>query len=126
MTPLVGTRLIGGMYTGRVQQRAVCWTRAAWKPTVRQGVPYGPPLETVALRFYLSGPALENLTILVGPSVRSAGLTGSCTDPRHGPIRHMVRVGGLRIGYALAALGVAPERIYVDQGLTGTHRARPS
>ncbi|HEV8648901.1 MAG TPA: recombinase family protein [Actinomycetes bacterium] len=47
---------------------------------------------------------------------------------------------GLRIGYArvstdaqdltaqrdaLAALGVAPERIYVDHGLTGTTRARP-
>jgi DNA invertase Pin-like site-specific DNA recombinase len=47
---------------------------------------------------------------------------------------------GLRIGYArvstdaqdltaqrdaLAALGVAPERIYVDHGLTGTNRARP-
>ena len=27
---------------------------------------------------------------------------------------------------ALAALGVAPERIYVDHGLTGTTRARPS
>jgi DNA invertase Pin-like site-specific DNA recombinase len=26
---------------------------------------------------------------------------------------------------ALSALGVAPERIYVDQGLTGTNRARP-
>ena len=26
---------------------------------------------------------------------------------------------------ALAALGVAPERIYVDHGLTGTNRARP-
>ncbi|HEV2809121.1 MAG TPA: recombinase family protein [Acidimicrobiales bacterium] len=25
----------------------------------------------------------------------------------------------------LAALGVAPERIYVDQGLTGTNRERP-
>jgi DNA invertase Pin-like site-specific DNA recombinase len=49
-------------------------------------------------------------------------------------------VSGLRIGYArvstdeqdltaqrdaLAALGVAPERIYVDHGLTGTNRARP-
>ncbi len=26
---------------------------------------------------------------------------------------------------ALTALGVAPERIYVDHGLTGTNRARP-
>ncbi len=26
---------------------------------------------------------------------------------------------------ALARLGVAPERIYVDHGLTGTSRARP-
>lgn len=26
---------------------------------------------------------------------------------------------------ALDALGVDPERIYVDHGLTGTHRARP-
>jgi DNA invertase Pin-like site-specific DNA recombinase len=49
-------------------------------------------------------------------------------------------VTGLNIGYArvstegqdltarrnaLAALGVAPERIYVDHGLTGTNRARP-
>lgn len=49
-------------------------------------------------------------------------------------------MSGLRIGYArvstdeqdltaqrdaLAALGVAPERIYVDHGLTGTNRARP-
>ena len=50
------------------------------------------------------------------------------------------RVSGLLIGYArvstdeqdltaqrdaLTALGVAPERIYVDHGLTGTNRARP-
>jgi len=49
-------------------------------------------------------------------------------------------VSGLQIGYArvstddqdltaqrdaLTALGVAPERIYVDHGLTGTNRARP-
>ncbi|MGE0171084.1 recombinase family protein [Nocardioides sp.] len=49
-------------------------------------------------------------------------------------------MSGLLIGYArvstdeqdltaqrdaLAALGVAPERIYVDHGLTGTNRARP-
>ncbi|MBW0114458.1 recombinase family protein [Pseudonocardia abyssalis] len=49
-------------------------------------------------------------------------------------------MSGLQIGYArvstdeqdltaqrdaLAALGVAPERIYVDHGLTGTNRARP-
>ncbi len=49
-------------------------------------------------------------------------------------------VTGLRIGYArvptddqdltaqrdaLAALDVAPERIYVDHGLTGTNRDRP-
>ena len=48
-------------------------------------------------------------------------------------------VGGLLVGYArvpptsktsppseaLAGLGVAPERIYVDPGLTGTTRARP-
>ena len=26
---------------------------------------------------------------------------------------------------ALTAMGVAPERIYVDNGLTGTNRARP-
>jgi DNA invertase Pin-like site-specific DNA recombinase len=26
---------------------------------------------------------------------------------------------------ALTALGVAPDRIYVDHGLTGTNRARP-
>jgi len=51
-----------------------------------------------------------------------------------------VPVPGLLIGYArcstdaqdltaqrdaLAALGVEPERIYVDHGLTGTNRARP-
>jgi DNA invertase Pin-like site-specific DNA recombinase len=51
-----------------------------------------------------------------------------------------VAVTGLKIGYArvstddqdltaqrdaLAALGVAPERIYVDHGLTGTNRDRP-
>jgi predicted site-specific integrase-resolvase len=51
-----------------------------------------------------------------------------------------VPVTGLKIGYArvstddqdltaqrdaLAALGVAPERIYVDHGLTGTNRDRP-
>jgi DNA invertase Pin-like site-specific DNA recombinase len=50
------------------------------------------------------------------------------------------QVDGLMIGYArvstdaqdltaqrdaLTALGVAPERIYVDHGLTGTNRARP-
>ncbi|HEX2805499.1 MAG TPA: recombinase family protein, partial [Kineosporiaceae bacterium] len=50
------------------------------------------------------------------------------------------RMSGLMIGYArvstdgqdltaqrdaLTALGVAPERIYVDHGLTGTNRARP-
>ena len=50
------------------------------------------------------------------------------------------RVSGLLIGYArvstadqdltaqrdgLAALGVDPERVYVDHGLTGTNRARP-
>jgi DNA invertase Pin-like site-specific DNA recombinase len=49
-------------------------------------------------------------------------------------------VSGLLIGYArvstdeqdltaqrdaLTALGVAPDRIYVDHGLTGTNRARP-
>ena len=49
-------------------------------------------------------------------------------------------VSGLLIGYArvttdeqdltaqrdaLTALGVAPERIYVDHGLSGTNRARP-
>src|SRR5438067_1647485 len=49
-------------------------------------------------------------------------------------------VSGLIIGYArvstdeqdltaqrdaLTAMGVAPERIYVDHGLTGTNRARP-
>jgi DNA invertase Pin-like site-specific DNA recombinase len=49
-------------------------------------------------------------------------------------------VPGLKIGYArvstdaqdltaqrdaLQALGVEPERIYVDQGFTGTNRARP-
>ena len=49
-------------------------------------------------------------------------------------------VSGLMIGYArvstdeqdltaqrdaLTALGVAPDRIYVDHGLTGTNRARP-
>ncbi len=49
-------------------------------------------------------------------------------------------MNGLKIGYArvsteaqdltaqrdaLAALGVAPERIYIDHGLTGTNRARP-
>ena len=27
--------------------------------------------------------------------------------------------------HALAELGVEPERIYVDRGLTGTNRARP-
>ena len=26
---------------------------------------------------------------------------------------------------ALAELGIAPERIYMDKGLTGTNRARP-
>jgi DNA invertase Pin-like site-specific DNA recombinase len=51
-----------------------------------------------------------------------------------------VLVTGLRIGYArvstddqdltaqrdaLAALDVAPDRIYVDHGLTGTNRDRP-
>ncbi len=54
-------------------------------------------------------------------------------------MRHTVAVSELKIGYArvstdeqdltaqrnaLAALGVAPDRIYVDQGLTGTNRAR--
>ena len=49
-------------------------------------------------------------------------------------------VAGLKIGYArvstdeqdltaqqqaLAALGVTPDRIYVDHGLTGTNRDRP-
>jgi DNA invertase Pin-like site-specific DNA recombinase len=55
-------------------------------------------------------------------------------------MRHTVAVSELKIGYArvstdeqdltaqrnaLAALGVAPDRIYVDQGLTGTNRERP-
>jgi len=55
-------------------------------------------------------------------------------------IRHTVLVTGLSIGYApvsthdqdltaqrdaLAALDVAPDRIYVDHGLTGTNRDRP-
>ena len=59
-------------------------------------------------------------------------------DPAYGT--HFARVSGLLIGYArvstdaqdltaqrdaLPALGVAPERIYVDHGLTGTHRDRP-
>lgn len=49
-------------------------------------------------------------------------------------------MSGLKIGYArvstdaqdltaqrdsLAALGVAPNRVYVDHGLTGTNRDRP-
>ncbi len=53
---------------------------------------------------------------------------------------HTSGVSGLLIGYArvstdaqdltaqrdgLQALGVAPERVYVDRGLTGTHRDRP-
>ncbi len=52
----------------------------------------------------------------------------------------MAGTSGIRIGYArvstsaqdltaqregLARLGVAPERVYVDHGLTGTDRARP-
>lgn len=55
-------------------------------------------------------------------------------------MRHTVAVSELKIGYArvstdaqdltaqrdaLAGLGVAPDRIYVDQGLTGTNRERP-
>jgi DNA invertase Pin-like site-specific DNA recombinase len=55
-------------------------------------------------------------------------------------MRHTVPVGELKIGYArvstdsqdltaqrdaLRDLGVAPERIYVDHGLTGTNRERP-
>ncbi len=55
-------------------------------------------------------------------------------------MRHTVAVSELKIGYArvstdeqdltaernaLAALGVAADRIYVDQGLTGTNRERP-
>jgi DNA invertase Pin-like site-specific DNA recombinase len=57
-----------------------------------------------------------------------------------GVIRHTVPVIGLKIGNArvstddqdltaqrdaLAALGVAPDRVYVDHGLTGTNRDRP-
>ncbi len=61
--------------------------------------------------------------------------------PGDGPLYGTLpEVTGLRIGYArvstdeqdltaqrdgLAALGVEPERIYVDHGMTGTTRARP-
>ena len=56
------------------------------------------------------------------------------------PPSPLVTVGGIKVGYArvstsgqdltaqrhaLAALGVAEGRVYVDHGLTGTNRARP-
>jgi hypothetical protein len=64
--------------------------------------------------------------------------SGCCVGREH--TGHTSTVSGLLIGYArvstdaqdltaqrdgLQALGVEPERIYVDHGLTGTHRDRP-
>lgn len=61
-----------------------------------------------------------------------------CRWPGHN--RHTGPVSGLKIGYArvstdaqdltaqraaLAALGVAADRVYVDHGLIGTNRDRP-
>ena len=70
----------------------------------------------------------------------SPGMGGSMMVAGDGVIRHTAPVAGLKIGYArvstdeqdltaqreaLAALGVTPDRIYVDHGLTGTNRDRP-
>jgi DNA invertase Pin-like site-specific DNA recombinase len=91
------------------------------------------------------------MTILCGTAERqpSSRFLASSTRPgspvrkclsQRDVIRHDRRVSNLKIGYArvstpgqdlsaqrnaLEELGVAPERIYVDHGLTGTNRERP-
>lgn len=75
-------------------------------------------------------------------SADGSGTPAATSEPATGP-DNGIQTGiqtGIRIGYArvstdgqdltvqrraLAVLGVEPERIYVDHGLTGTNRARP-
>lgn len=73
------------------------------------------------------------------PAPQSAPLSAPQSAPQSAPLAGAA-AGPIRIGYArcsteaqdlaaqtaaLVALGVAPERIYTDHGLTGTNRARP-